>query len=109
MKILEMEIGEEVDDFHKVFLDGAPTSFKEHSGEPIRSLCLVGRQGFNCPMNFLFCEIVGKAREVAFRKMEVAPIKITRTSWYSHHGLFEVRMNGLLNVLMLGHPSRSPL
>jgi hypothetical protein len=72
MKILRMEIGEEVDDFHKVFLDGAPTSFKKHSGEPIRSRRLLGRQGSNSPMNLLFREIVGKAREVALRKMEAA-------------------------------------
>jgi hypothetical protein len=58
-------------------------------------------------MNLLFREIVGKAREVALRKMEAAPIKITRLSWSSLHGLFEVRVNGLLNVLMLGDPSQN--
>ena len=60
-------------------------------------------------MHFVLQEVIGKASKVTERKVDVVPIKISRTARALLHGRSEVSVDCALHVLVLGLPTRPTL
>lgn len=105
LEVLDMKVGEPINDRHDILFDDIPTTFEELRHEPIRPRGLVRGKVVDGSLNLVLSEAVIDAGKVMGLQIQGRLAKVEVTARRLGHGGSEVLVNHTLLLRMRGNPT----